>query len=54
MSTATIYAHRFDAANDEKTGIIGGSEAWERSEAAEDLYGEWSRLDCERARAPAS
>jgi uncharacterized protein len=26
MSTATIYAHRFDAANDEKTGIIGGRE----------------------------
>ncbi len=26
MSTATIYAHRFDAANDERTGIIGGDE----------------------------
>jgi uncharacterized protein (TIGR01777 family) len=26
-STATIYAHRFDAPNDELTGIIGGSEA---------------------------
>jgi uncharacterized protein (TIGR01777 family) len=26
MSTATIYAHRFDAANDEATGVIGGSE----------------------------
>ena len=26
MSTATIYAHRFDAPNDEKTGVIGGSE----------------------------
>jgi uncharacterized protein len=25
-STATIYAHRYDAANDELTGIIGGSE----------------------------
>lgn len=25
-STATIYAHRFDAANDEATGQIGGSE----------------------------
>jgi hypothetical protein len=25
-STATIYAHRFDASNDEATGIIGGSE----------------------------
>jgi uncharacterized protein (TIGR01777 family) len=26
-STATIYAHRYDAANDEITGIIGGAEA---------------------------
>jgi uncharacterized protein (TIGR01777 family) len=26
MSTATIYAHRFDAAHDEATGVIGGSE----------------------------
>lgn len=26
MSTATIYAHRFDAANDERTGLIGGDE----------------------------
>ena len=26
MSTATIYAHRFDAANDEDTGRIGGGE----------------------------
>jgi len=25
-STATIYAHRYDAANDEATGIIGGNE----------------------------
>lgn len=25
-STATIYAHRFDAANDEATGLIGGNE----------------------------
>ena len=24
MSTATIYAHRFDAPNDEATGQIGG------------------------------
>ena len=36
MSTATIYAHRFDAANDEATGIIGGDEPdvpayWSRS-----------------------
>ncbi len=27
MSTATIYAHRFDAENDEATGIVGGHEA---------------------------
>jgi len=26
MSTATIYAHRFDAPNDEATGILGGAE----------------------------
>jgi len=26
MSTATIYAHRFDAGNDEATGILGGDE----------------------------
>lgn len=26
-STATIYAHRFDAPNDEATGLLGGSEA---------------------------
>ncbi|MCC7374486.1 MAG: TIGR01777 family oxidoreductase [Verrucomicrobiales bacterium] len=25
-STATLYAHRFDAANDEATGILGGNE----------------------------
>jgi uncharacterized protein len=36
MTTATIYAHRFDAANDEATGIIGGDEPdapayWKRS-----------------------
>lgn len=27
MSTATVYAHRFDEANDEATGVIGGNEA---------------------------
>jgi len=26
MSTATIYSHRYDAPNDEATGIIGGAE----------------------------
>jgi uncharacterized protein len=34
MSTATIYAHRFDAPNDEATGIIGGREP--------DVPGYWS------------
>lgn len=48
MSTATVYAHRFDAPNDEATGVIGGgepgvprywsysvriAEAWERAQA---------------------
>ncbi|WP_405577992.1 TIGR01777 family oxidoreductase [Streptomyces sp. NBC_01092] len=51
MSTATIYAHRFDAPNDEATGVIGGSEpevpdywsysvdiarAWERAQEVAD------------------
>jgi hypothetical protein len=27
MSTATIYAHRYDAPNDERTGVIGGDES---------------------------
>lgn len=36
-STATIYAHRLDAGNDEKTGILGGGETgsppkWRASE----------------------
>ncbi|ALV31066.1 TIGR01777 family oxidoreductase [Streptomyces sp. CdTB01] len=26
MSTATVYAHRFDAPNDEATGLVGGTE----------------------------
>jgi uncharacterized protein len=54
MSTATVYAHRFDAPNDEATGVLGGSEpgvpgywaysveiaqAWERAqERAETPY----------------
>jgi uncharacterized protein len=36
MSTATIYAHRFDSPNDEATGLLGGSEPdvpryWDKS-----------------------
>ncbi|SEH00343.1 hypothetical protein SAMN05444920_11677 [Nonomuraea solani] len=27
MSTATIYSHRFDAPNDEATGVLGGTES---------------------------
>lgn len=49
MSTATVYAHRFDAPHDEATGVIGGTEpgvpgywsysvdiarAWEREQEA--------------------
>jgi uncharacterized protein (TIGR01777 family) len=50
MSTATIYAHRFDAANDEATGIIGGNEPdapayWSRSI---DIAKAWE-LELERA-----
>ncbi|MER6787302.1 TIGR01777 family oxidoreductase [Streptomyces sp. NPDC000658] len=51
MSTATVYAHRFDAPNDEATGVIGGAEpgvpaywgysvdiarAWEREQESAD------------------
>ena len=43
MSTATIYAHRFDAPNDELTGLIGGGEPgvpphWKKSI---DIAREW-------------
>jgi uncharacterized protein (TIGR01777 family) len=49
MSTATIYAHRFDAPNDEASGVIGGNEPgvpplWRRSiEIAE----AWERAQSE-------
>jgi uncharacterized protein (TIGR01777 family) len=51
MSTATVYAHRFDTPNDESTGVIGGAEpgvpgywaysveiakAWERAQEQAD------------------
>jgi len=53
MSTATIYAHRFDAANDEATGIIGGNEPdapayWARSI---DIAKAWE-LELDRAEIP--
>lgn len=45
MSTATIYAHRFDAPNDERTGLLGGNEPdvpayWTRST---DIAEAWER-----------
>ncbi|MEX2969719.1 TIGR01777 family oxidoreductase [Streptomyces sp. C184] len=49
MSTATVYAHRFDAAHDEATGVIGGSEAgvpdyWAYSV---DIAQNWERAQAE-------
>jgi len=55
-STATIYAHRFDAPNDEATGIIGGHEPdvpgyWRYSiEIAEAWERELARADTPRTR----
>jgi hypothetical protein len=51
MSTATIYAHRFDAANDEATGLIGGDEpdapaAWRFSI---DIAKAWEQAQAEAA-----
>jgi len=53
MSTATIYAHRFDAPNDEATGRLGGDEAdapayWRFSI---DIAKAWERAQAE-ARTP--
>ena len=53
MSTATIYAHRFDAPNDEATGVIGGWETgvpgyWAYSV---DIATAWER-ELTRARTP--
>ncbi|MET7358857.1 TIGR01777 family oxidoreductase [Streptomyces sp. NPDC005562] len=53
MSTATIYAHRFDAPNDEATGAIGGDEPglpgyWSYSV---DIARNWER-EQERAATP--
>ena len=56
MSTATIYAHRFDTANDEATGIIGGNEHdapayWARSiDIAKAWELELEQADTERTR----
>jgi uncharacterized protein (TIGR01777 family) len=49
MSTATVYAHRFDAPNDEATGIIGGDEpggAPRRWNASIDIARAWERALC--------
>ena len=50
-STATIYAHRFDAPNDEATGIIGGSEpdAPETWRFSIDVCTNWERVFNESA-----
>ena len=53
MSTATIYAHRFDAPNDERTGLFGGGEPgatgyWRLSI---DIARAWERAQ-EEARTP--
>lgn len=56
MSTATVYAHRFDAPNDEATGVIGGDEAdvpdyWEYSvRIARHWEREQERVDTPRTR----
>ncbi|MBT3165191.1 TIGR01777 family protein [Streptomyces sp. Vc74B-19] len=55
MSTATVYAHRFDAANDEATGVVGGSESgvpdyWAYSV---EIARNWERTQAE-ARTPAT
>ncbi|GAA4031835.1 TIGR01777 family oxidoreductase [Allokutzneria multivorans] len=55
MSTATIYAHRYDAPNDEASGVIGGSEPdvpgyWAFSV---DIAKEWERAQ-ERANTPST
>ena len=49
MSTATIYAHRFDQPNDELTGIIGGNEpnAPEKWKFSIDVATAWERAAME-------
>lgn len=48
-STATVYAHRYDAANDEATGILGGSEpgAPETWQFSIDVAKAWERAAME-------
>ncbi|HET7815447.1 MAG TPA: NAD-dependent epimerase/dehydratase family protein, partial [Candidatus Baltobacteraceae bacterium] len=54
-STATIYSHRFDAPNDEATGIIGGNEpdAPKKWGFSVEVARSWED-ECERAATPAT
>lgn len=51
MSTATIYAHRFDAPNDEATGVVGGAEpgAPDTWRFSTDVATAWERAAAEAA-----
>ena len=51
MSTATLYAHRFDAPNDEATGLIGGREpdAPDTWRFSVDVARQWERAAQESA-----
>ena len=53
MSTATIYGHRYDAPNDEATGIIGGSEpnAPDTWRFSIDVVTSWERA-CNESKTP--
>ena len=54
-STATIYAHRYDAANDERTGVVGGDEprAPDTWRFSVDVARRWEE-ELERADVPAT
>lgn len=54
-STATIYAHRFDAANDERSGVLGGTEpgAPDTWRFSIDVARAWERT-CDEAVTPAT
>jgi uncharacterized protein (TIGR01777 family) len=54
-STATIYAHRFDAANDERSGVLGGTQrdAPDTWRFSIDVARAWERT-CDEAVTPAT
>jgi hypothetical protein len=54
-STATIYARRYDAANDERNGVLGGAEpdAPETWRFSIDVARAWERA-CDEAATPAT